>query len=83
MACRSLAASAGLRVSALNGGGFGDHVTGVTTLAGSWITDPAGFKQALREGAPWGRFARKFVLEDRMAGADRQHPIAAGQPGLR
>lgn len=44
---------------------------GVTTLAGSWITDRAGFKQALCEGAPWGRFARKFVLNlsDWQAGA--------------
>ncbi len=56
---------------------------GVTTLAGSWIIDPTSFKQALREGAPWGRFARKFVLEERATGAGRQDPIAADQPGLR
>lgn len=35
---------------------------GVTALAGTWIVDAAGFKQALHDGAPWGRFARKFVL---------------------
>jgi uncharacterized protein (DUF4213/DUF364 family) len=35
---------------------------GVTTLAGSWILDPAGFCQALRTGAPWGAHVRKFAL---------------------
>jgi len=35
---------------------------GVTLLGGSWITDPPGFKSALREGRPWGGFARKFAL---------------------
>jgi uncharacterized protein len=35
---------------------------GVTTLAGSWISDAAGFQQALRQGASWSAFARKFVL---------------------
>lgn len=35
---------------------------GITTLAGTWITDAAGFKQALHHGQPWGRFARKFAL---------------------
>lgn len=35
---------------------------GITTLAGAWITDAAGFKTALRQGAPWGGFARKFAL---------------------
>ncbi len=35
---------------------------GVTALGGSWITDAAGFKQALRGGRPWSAFARKFVL---------------------
>jgi hypothetical protein len=35
---------------------------GVTTLGGTWITDPSGFKQALQQGLPWSRFARKFVL---------------------
>lgn len=36
---------------------------GVTTLGGTWIGDPSGFKQALRQGQPWSRFARKFVLD--------------------
>jgi hypothetical protein len=36
---------------------------GVTTLGGTWITDPAGFKQALQQGLPWSRFARKFALK--------------------
>ena len=27
---------------------------GVTALGGTWITDGSGFKQALRQGAPWG-----------------------------
>lgn len=36
---------------------------GVTTLGGTWIIDPSGFKQALRQGQPWSRFARKFVLD--------------------
>lgn len=35
---------------------------GVTTLGGTWVTDPSGLTQALRQGQPWGRFARKFVL---------------------
>lgn len=35
---------------------------GVTTLGGTWITDPSGFTQALRRGQPWSRFARKSVL---------------------
>ena len=35
---------------------------GITTLAGSWIIDAAGFKQALRQGAPWTAHARKFAL---------------------
>jgi uncharacterized protein (DUF4213/DUF364 family) len=34
---------------------------GVDTLAGTWIVDAAGFKRALRAGAPWGAHARKFV----------------------
>jgi len=34
---------------------------GVTTVGGSWITDPAGFIAALRSGAPWGRMARKVA----------------------
>ena len=34
---------------------------GVTVLGGTWIEDGAGFAQALRDGAPWGRFARKVV----------------------
>jgi len=36
---------------------------GITALAGSWISDGAGFKQALRQGAPWSAFARKFLLQ--------------------
>lgn len=35
---------------------------GITTLGGTWITDAEGFKQALRQGAPWTAHARKFVL---------------------
>jgi uncharacterized protein len=34
---------------------------GVTTLGGTWITDASGFKQALKQGQPWSRFARKFA----------------------
>ena len=34
---------------------------GVTTVGGTWVTDAAGFADALRSGAPWGRFARKVV----------------------
>jgi len=36
---------------------------GVTTVGGTWITDAAGFADALRSGAPWGRFARKVVWQ--------------------
>lgn len=35
---------------------------GVTALAGSWIVDATGFKQALSAGTPWTQSARKFVL---------------------
>jgi uncharacterized protein len=35
---------------------------GITTLGGTWITDAPGFAQALRAGAPWRPFAKKFVL---------------------
>ena len=35
---------------------------GITTMAGTWIFDGDGFKQALRQGAPWSAYARKFVL---------------------
>lgn len=34
---------------------------GVTAVGGTWIADRAGFIEALRVGAPWGRFARKVV----------------------
>ena len=34
---------------------------GVTALGGTWITNRAGFIDALRSGAPWGRFARKMI----------------------
>jgi uncharacterized protein (DUF4213/DUF364 family) len=34
---------------------------GITALGGTWIEDGAGFAEALRHGAPWGRFARKVV----------------------
>jgi uncharacterized protein (DUF4213/DUF364 family) len=47
---------------------------GVTTLGGTWITDAAGFKQALQQGQPWSRFARKFAWN----AADAR---AAGLPG--
>jgi uncharacterized protein len=43
---------------------------GVSTLAGTWITDRAGFLDALARGAPWTAFARKFALP------------RAGYPGL-
>jgi uncharacterized protein len=35
---------------------------GVTTLGGTWIVDGPGFKQALGQGGPWSRHARKFTL---------------------
>jgi hypothetical protein len=35
---------------------------GVTTVGGTWITDGSGFKQALRQGAPWSACARKFAM---------------------
>jgi hypothetical protein len=35
---------------------------GVTLLGGVWIEDAAAFKQALANGEPWGRHARKFAL---------------------
>jgi hypothetical protein len=34
---------------------------GVTTLGGTWITDAAGFKQALNQGQSWSSFARKIA----------------------
>jgi len=45
---------------------------GVTVLGGTWIEDGAGFAQALRDGAPWGRFARKVVWRQ----ADARPPPA-------
>lgn len=35
---------------------------GVTLMGGSWITDRAGFIDALRRGDPWSAFAYKFAL---------------------
>ncbi len=43
---------------------------GVTALGGTWIDDVDGFRAALRSGEPWGRFARKTLVE------------AASYPGL-
>jgi hypothetical protein len=31
-------------------------------LAETWITDASGFKQAVRQDAPWSAFARKFAI---------------------
>jgi uncharacterized protein len=36
---------------------------GITTLGGTWITDGPSLVQALHQGAPWTRFARKFALD--------------------
>lgn len=62
-----LANSGQARVFSLIGPGAGclpDALfeAGVTTLGGTWITDPSGFKQALHDGQPWRHFARKFAL---------------------
>jgi uncharacterized protein (DUF4213/DUF364 family) len=35
---------------------------GVTLLGGNWVTDRAGFLDALANGRPWGIHARKFTL---------------------
>lgn len=35
---------------------------GITTLGGSWITDPPGFLAALAAGRSWSAHARKFAL---------------------
>ena len=35
---------------------------GVTVVGGSWITDRAGFIDALRRGESWSGFAYKFAL---------------------
>ncbi len=35
---------------------------GVTTMGGTWIDEAGGFKRALAEGEPWGRFATKSAL---------------------
>jgi hypothetical protein len=35
---------------------------GVTVLGGSWVTDRAGFIDALRQGDSWSAFAYKFAL---------------------
>ena len=45
---------------------------GITALAGSWITDAAGFTQALASGAPWRRTVFKFLLQ-----RDEQPHLAA------
>jgi hypothetical protein len=31
-------------------------------LAETWITDASGFKQAVRQDAPWSTFARKLAI---------------------
>jgi uncharacterized protein (DUF4213/DUF364 family) len=36
---------------------------GVTALGGTWIEDAPGFINALRQGQPWGRFARKVLWQ--------------------
>ncbi len=36
---------------------------GITTLAGTWVSDSAGLCAALAAGAPWGTCARKFTLD--------------------
>jgi uncharacterized protein (DUF4213/DUF364 family) len=34
---------------------------GITAVGGTWIADGPGFVAALRQGQPWGRFARKVL----------------------
>jgi hypothetical protein len=36
---------------------------GVSALGGTWIEDAAAFREALRSGQPWGRHARKVLLD--------------------
>lgn len=36
---------------------------GITALGGTWIEDGPGFVAALRQGQPWGRFARKVLWQ--------------------
>lgn len=62
-----LAACAQARSVALIGPGAGLwpgplFEAGVTALGGTWITDPAGFVQALGQGAPWSACARKTLI---------------------
>lgn len=78
-----LAAAHSAEVLALIGPGAGclpDALfrRGVTTLAGSWVTDAAGLCAALKAGAPWGRCARKFALpRDTYPGLDALLAAAA------
>jgi len=65
---RVLAACHGARRIALIGPGAGLwpaplFAAGVTALGGSWIVDGPGFAAALRRGEPWGRHARKTLLD--------------------
>ena len=52
---------------------------GVTTLGGTWIIDASGFKQALNQGQPWSRFARKFAWN----AADWQRACVGTSPQSR
>lgn len=47
---------------------------GITTMAGTWIIDADGFKQALRQGEPWSTHARKFVLHAEALAGERAAP---------
>jgi uncharacterized protein (DUF4213/DUF364 family) len=76
-----LAACRGAREFALVGPGAGclpeplfRH--GVTCVAGTWITDAAGLIDALVQGRPWGRCARKFAWH--RASAERAAAVADG-----
>lgn len=48
---------------------------GVTSLAGTWIADRAGFVRALRAGAPWGEHARKVLVRRDDAARPRWRPV--------
>lgn len=61
-----LAGCRGARAVAMVGPGAGClpeplFARGVTAIGGTWIVDRAGFVAALRQGAPWGGFARKVL----------------------
>jgi uncharacterized protein (DUF4213/DUF364 family) len=53
---------------------------GVTALGGTWIDDGQSFVAALRQGQPWGRFARKALWQSGLSPAGSLAAAGADVP---